>query len=161
MESTRFSDMAEGFIAGTRLRAMLINSLVDACGELDIDIEALSDKCFFLSGAGESLDAPGDNPDDFIRFMTKKNINFEVFQKEVVKLDPVHSVARFHSCPLYTAWKNAGLPAERIAYLCDLACKADQGRASNFKNVELTFPKRLAQGDPYCELDAKQRTSER
>lgn len=157
MEAKNFSDLAKGVVMGTRLRAMMINSLVDACQDLGIDIEMLADKCFYLSGARESMGVPGDNPDDFIRFMTAENTNFEVFQKEVVQLDADHSIARFHNCPLYTAWKNAGLPMERISYLCDLASRADQGRASNFKNVTLTFPKRLAKGDDYCELDARRK----
>ncbi len=160
MEKKEFSDFARGVISATRIRAMLINRLVDACEELGIDVDALTDRCIYLSGADESVGAPGEGPEDFVRFMTMDNPNFEVFQKEVVQLEPEHSVARFHNCPLYTAWKNAGLPPERITYLCDLACKADFGRASNFSEVILTFPKRLAAGDDYCELDAKRKKSE-
>jgi hypothetical protein len=149
------SDMAKGIIAGTKTRANLISSMVCACEELGIDVEALTDRCIYPSGVVASKNVPGDNPDDFIKFMAAQNANFEVFQKEIIKLNPKHSIARFHYCPLYAAWKEEGLPLERITYLCDLASKSDYGRASNFKNVTLTFPKRLAAGDEYCELDAK------
>ncbi len=149
------SDMAKGIIGATKARANLISDLVCACEEMGIDVEALTDKCIYPSGVEASSNAQGDNPDDFVKFMTAPNANFEVFAKEVVKLDPAHSVARFHQCPLYSAWKEKGLPLERITYLCDIANKSDFGRASNFKHVELTFPKRLAAGDAYCELDAK------
>lgn len=147
------SDYAKGVVAGSKSRGRLIADLTKACEDLGYDVEALTDRCIYPGGAAASAKAAGDNPDDFIRFMTA--INCEVFDKEVVKLEPEHSVARFHYCPLYAAWKEMGLPPERIAYLCDLASKSDYGRASNFKHVTLTFPKRLADGDAYCELDAK------
>lgn len=150
-----WSDYSKGVIAGSKGRGALIAAMVDACAELGIDVEALTDKCIYPSGVAASKNASGDEPDDFIRFMTA--VNCEVFDKEVVKLDPEHSIARFHYCPLYAAWKEMGLPPEKISYLCDLASKSDYGRASNFKNVVLTFPKRLADGDEYCELDARRR----
>lgn len=148
-------DFARGVVAGSKSRGVLIEHMVKACEELGYDVEALTDRCIYPSGVAASAKALGDDPDDFIRFMTA--INVDVFDKEVIQLDPEHSVARFHFCPLYAAWKEMGLPPERISYLCDLASKADYGRASNFENVELTFPKRLADGDAYCELDAKRK----
>lgn len=147
------SDHAKGVIIGNQSRAVLISDLVEACEKNGYDVERLSDECFYRCGVAHSKDAEGDNPDDFVRFMTSGNV--EVFDKEVVKLDPDHSVARFHYCPLCAKWEEMGLPQERITYLCDLASKSDYGRASNFKNVDLSFPKRLSCGDPYCELDAK------
>jgi len=129
--------------------------MAQACEELGYDVEALTDKCIYSSGVTASAGAAGDDPDEFVRFMTAENV--EVFDKEVVQLQPEHSVARFHFCPLWAAWKEMGLSPERIARLCDLACKSDYGRASNFKNTVLTFPKRLACGDEYCQLDARKK----
>lgn len=149
------SDFTRGFVAANKARAALIASMVEACEELGYDVEALTDRCIYPSGVEASDNAPGDGPDDFVRYMTAGNV--EIFDKEVVQLDPEHSVARFHFCPLWAAWKEMGLPQERISYLCNLANKADYGRASNFKNTVLSFPKRLGAGDAYCELDARKK----
>lgn len=152
------SEKAKGIIEGMETRAVLISDLITACEELGYDVETISDKCFYACGVAASKEIDGDNPDEFVRFMTDGNV--EVFDKEVIKLDPKHSVARFHYCPLSAKWEEMGLPRERVRYLCDLAHKSDYGRASNFKNVVLTFPKRLSCGDAYCELDAKAKESE-
>ena len=152
------SDLTKGMIIGDQGRAVLISDLVCSCEMHGLDVETITDDCFFSFGVEASKDVDGDNPDDFIRFMTATNV--ELFDKEIVKLSPEHSVARFHYCPLYAKWKDMGLPLERITYLCDIASKADYGRASNFKNTEFTFPNRLACGDEYCELDAKFKTTE-
>lgn len=147
------SDFTKGLIAGNHGRAILISELISSCEKHGIEVDSIADDCFFKLGAEASKGAHGDGPEDFIRFMTAANV--ELFDKEIIKLDPEHSVARFHYCPLYAAWKEMGLPTERIEYLCDVASKADYGRASNFKNTVLSFPKKLAYGDDYCELDAK------
>ncbi len=147
------SEFTKGMILGTQGRAVLISDLISACTKRGLDVDGITDDCFFKCGVEASKDAVGDNPDDFIRFMT--SVNVELFDKEVVSLDPKHSVARFHYCPLYAKWKDMGLPPETIDNLCNLANKSDYGRASNFKNVELSFPKRLGGGDEYCELDAR------
>lgn len=149
------SEFAKGVIAGSKVRGVLIAQMAQACEELGYDADLLTDRCIYPSGAAASAGALGDDPDDFVRFMTAENI--DVFSKEVVQLDPEHSIARFHFCPLWAAWKEMGLSPERITYLCDLACKSDYGRASNFKHTVLTFPKRLAAGDAYCELDARKK----
>ena len=139
------SDYTKGLIIGNQGRAVLISDLVSSCEKFGLDVDAITDACFFAAGVEASKDAEGDNPMDFIRFMT--SLNVELFDKEIVKLSPEHSVARFHYCPLYAKWKDMGLPEETIDNLCNLANKSDFGRASNFKNVVLTFPKRLGKGE--------------
>lgn len=147
------SEHAKGVIIGNQSRAVLISDIVETCEKNGYDIDLVANSCFYKGGVDASRDAEGDNPDDFVRFMTAGNV--EVFDKEVVQLDPELSVARFHYCPLVAKWEEMGLSQERITYLCDLAGRSDYGRASNFKNVDLSFPKRLSCGDPYCELVAK------
>lgn len=159
MMKETISELSKGMIIGHKSRAKLISQLMDALEEMQVDeetVKTLVEKVFFRAGAEDSKDYEGDDPDDFIRFMTR--INMEVFDKEIIKTDKDHSVVRFHYCPLHAAWCEMGLPPERIKYLCDVAGRSDYGRASNFKNIKFEMTKRLAAGDPYCELDAKRIT---
>ncbi len=149
-----FSDLEKGFELGTYSRADLILRIVEGAEKLGLDVEALTDNTVFDMGAAGSKGAEGDNPDDFIRYMTMPGIASKVYAMEAVKLEKEHSIAHIHHCPLVEKWKQLGLSPEKIEYLCYTANKADLGRASNFKNVELTFPKRIGAGDEYCELNA-------
>lgn len=158
-QNGELSEYTRGLIEGNGTRAVLIAKLAQACEEHGIDMGPIAHDCFFQAGAEASKDAPGDGPDDFIRFMT--SMNNELFDKEVILLEPDHAVARFHFCPLYAKWKQMGLPPQRIDALCRLANLSDCGRASNFRDVELTFPKRLGGGDEYCELDARKNTNKK
>lgn len=148
------TEFEKGFEMGTYSRADLLYHMVAGAEELGLDAEALTDVVLFNMGAASTANATGDGPDDFIRVMTAPGVGANVYGMEAVKLEPDHAVAHFHHCPLVAKWKSLGLSPERIDQLCVIANKADLGRASNFKNVELTFPKRIGAGDAYCELNA-------
>lgn len=148
------TDLEKGFEMGTYSRADLILRIVDGVEKLGLDVEAVTDEILFSMGAAGTATAEGDNPDDFIRFMTRPGVGHNVYGMEAVRLEKEHAVAHFHHCPLVEKWKQLGLAPEKIDKLCVIANKADLGRASNFKHVELTFPKRIGAGDDYCELNA-------
>lgn len=148
------SDLEKGFEMGTYSRADLIYRIVEGAKKLGLDPDQLTDTILFDMGAAGTANVPGDGPDDFIRFMTTPGVGANVYGMEAIKLEKDHAVAHFHHCPLVAKWQQLGLDPEQIDYLCITANKADLGRASNFKNVELTFPKRIGAGDEYCELNA-------
>ena len=147
------SEEAKGFIAGTHDRAMWLHYLLDAADRLGYDVEALTDDAIFANG--KNATASWDdvkNAGDFARKMVSKKVGSEVFHSELIEANEQHAVVHFKYCPLVAAWQDEGLSAERIADLCRHACKGDFGRASNFP-IELRFPKQLAKGDDFCELD--------
>lgn len=150
----KLTELEKGFELGTYSRADLILRIVEGAEKLGLDVEAVTDAMIFSMGAAGMAGVPGDNPDDFIGAMTRPGVSGNVFGMEAVKVEKDHAVAHIHHCPLVEKWKQMGLSPEKIDRLCMIANKADLGRASNFKNVKLTFPKRIGAGDEYCELNA-------
>lgn len=149
------SEGALGLKAGIADRAVWFHLLVAAAEKQGVDIEKLTDDAIFTFGVNLFKDKKAETAADFVKLMTEEGPGREAFDQEVIKLEDDHSVAYFHACPLVEAWKAYGLSEERIHYLCDLASKGDFGRASNFPNLELSFPRKIAHGDEVCELDAK------
>lgn len=149
------SKEAHGLKAGIADRAIWFHLLVEAAEKQGVDIEKLTDDAIFQFGVNLYKDKKVENAEDFVKLMTEEGPGREVFAQEVISLDENHSVAHFHHCPLVEAWKNYGLSDERVSYLCRLAGKGDFGRASNFKNIEISFPKKIGDGDEVCELDVK------
>ena len=151
-EYPQMSDEARGYIEGTHDRAMWLHYLLEAAEKLGTDVEALTDDAIFRNGKAATSKWECANAGDFARTMSGNVIGHEAFNSTVVEANDDHAVLHFKYCPLVAAWEKEGLDKERIADLCRHACKGDQGRASNFPIV-LKFPKQLAKGDDYCELD--------
>lgn len=147
------SEGAQGLKAGIADRAVWFHLLVQAAENQNVDIEKLTDDAIFTFGKNLFADKKAETAADFVHLMTEPGIGREAFDQEVLEEGDDHAVAHFHACPLVEAWKAYGLSAERIAYLCDLASKGDFGRASNFPQLEISFPQKIAHGDPVCELD--------
>ncbi len=146
------SDEAKGYIEGTHDRAMWLHYLLETAEKLGTDVEALTDDAIFRNGRAATSKWDCRNAEDFARKMSDNTIGHEAFHSELVEAGKDHAVLHFKYCPLVAAWEKEGLSKERIAELCRHACKGDQGRASNFP-ISLKFPKQLAKGDDYCELD--------
>lgn len=146
------SDEAKGYIEGTHDRAMWLHYLLETAQKLGTDVEALTDDAIFRNGKAATSKWNCSNAGDFARTMGESNIGKEAFNATIVEANDEHAVLHFKYCPLVAAWEKEGLDKDRIADLCRHACKGDQGRASNFP-IELKFPKQLAKGDEYCELD--------
>jgi hypothetical protein len=147
------SDEAKGYIEGTHDRAMWLHYLLETAAKLGTDVEALTDEAIFKNGKAATSDwTDVKNAGDFARTMADSVIGREAFKATIVEENDEHAILHFKYCPLVAAWEKEGLSKERIADLCRHACKGDQGRASNFP-ITLAFPKQLAKGDEYCELD--------
>lgn len=58
---------------------------------------------------------------------------------------------RVRCCPLVNAWRNMGLPPDRIALLCDIAMEGDRSRAAAL-GVDMNLRETIAKGDAYCRI---------
>lgn len=66
-------------------------------------------------------------------------------------------VLRMESCPLVDAWKAAGIPAEKVDLLCEIAAAVDEGTFEG-AGLDLTFLERQPQpGGSRCLLELKLR----
>jgi hypothetical protein len=63
-------------------------------------------------------------------------------------------VLRMTSCPLVDAWRAAGLPAEEIDTLCEVAAAVDEGTFAG-AGLDLEFLSRLGAGEDKCLLDLR------
>lgn len=151
-DKEKLSPEAKGLNNGCAQRAEWFHRLLQAAQAQGCDIGKLTDDAIFQFGKDCVPQGKGDEPRDFLKFMTDNKVFFELFDKEIVAEGDDHCEVHFHNCPLVSAWKAKGLPAERVDQLCDLANKGDYGKAARFAHVNLTIPKRLGAGDPYCVL---------
>ena len=149
----KISEEAKGLKAGIADRAIWFHLLIQAAENQGVDIEKLTDDAIFTFGANLYRDKKAETAKDFVDLMTEPGPGRKAFAQEVILSGEDHAVAHFHACPLVEAWRDYGLSEERISYLCDLASKGDFGRASNFPNLEISFPQKIAHGDAVCELD--------
>jgi hypothetical protein len=51
----------------------------------------------------------------------------DIFQPEVLKQEPAALEIQLHGCPLKDAWRDAGLPEDKVATLCRIAGAVDKG----------------------------------
>jgi hypothetical protein len=51
----------------------------------------------------------------------------DIFQPEVLKKEAKTLEIQLHGCPLKDAWREAGLPEEKVATLCRIAGAVDKG----------------------------------
>lgn len=51
----------------------------------------------------------------------------EIFQPQVLRDEPGALDIQLHGCPLKDAWREAGLPEEKVATLCRIAGAVDRG----------------------------------
>lgn len=151
-DESKLGPEAQGLNNGCAQRAAWFDRLLKAAEAQGCNIEKLTDDAIFSFGQEAVSDNCGREPRDFLKFMTENKVFFELFGKEIIEDTDDRCVLHFHNCPLVSAWKKQGLPPKRVDYLCNLANKGDFGKASCFRNVKLTIPKRLGGGDTYCEL---------
>ena len=152
MSNKQKSEMTEVLYMGVRQRAIWFHKLLEAAEAQGCDIEKLTDDAIFPYGVEVSANEPGDEPIDMLHHFCGPGVFYDLFDKEIICTEEDTCIAHFHRCPLVDAWREYGLDEARIDQLCNLANKGDFGRASNFKNAVLDFPKRIGGGDDYCEL---------
>jgi len=74
-----------------------------------------------------------------------------MFGPEVLRCDATGVDIKFHNCPLRDAWLEAGLPPEKVATLCRIAARVDNG---TFEGAGFAFHADTWQpgGDGCCHL---------
>ena len=114
------------------------------------EVERLARKAIREFGRLKALKDPKDfGPREWVRRHCEKGSSL-VFDSEVEEADH-HSVQRMKICPLVEAWREMGCAEDEIRLFCDIAMEGDRGRAE-FHEVCLEIRRRLANGDPFCEL---------
>ena len=78
-------------------------------------------------GAKYARFAPGDLDGLRAAFVGGLADEGRMFQAEVLRCDAEALDIKFHRCPLREAWQEAGLPEGRIATLCRIAARVDNG----------------------------------
>ena len=73
------------------------------------------------------------------------------FEMEVTERTPDALTIRFHYCPLVAGWRKAGIPAEDIPTLCDIAMDGDRMIAETL-GLGFELGHTIADGSPVCEL---------
>ena len=75
------------------------------------------------------------------------------FEPSVEELADGRLVLRMNACPLISAWRSIGLPAEEIDTLCEIAAAVDEGTFEG-AGLDLTFLDRLGVPDSkHCLLE--------
>ena len=62
-----------------------------------------------------------------------------------------YAVQRMRYCALVEAWKELGLPPEKVDLFCDIAMEGDRGRA-DYHGVGMELSQTLGKDDPCCVL---------
>ncbi|HEX9184791.1 MAG TPA: L-2-amino-thiazoline-4-carboxylic acid hydrolase [Burkholderiales bacterium] len=127
------ADFRKDLIAQMKNRALIYMEMYDVlAAELGAaKAEALLTKAIYRRGlsAGKSLARHA--PDDLAGLKTSFLANVpggeEIFQPEVLRCDHDRLEMQLHGCPLKDAWREAGLPEEKVATLCRIAGAVDKG----------------------------------
>ncbi|MEK6245139.1 MAG: L-2-amino-thiazoline-4-carboxylic acid hydrolase [Pseudomonadota bacterium] len=140
-------DFRKDLIAQIKNRALIYMEMYDVLSAEAgaARAETLLAEAIFQRGlsAGKSLaqHAPDDLAGLKASFLANVPGGEEIFQPEVLRCDRDHLEIQLHGCPLKDAWREAGLPDEKIATLCRIAGAVDQGlfRGAGFKVENRTW----------------------
>jgi len=105
---------------------------------------------FLLSGDLEGLTK---------RFCESVPSDGELFAPTIESISHEQAILLLRNCPLVTAWRELGLPPERISQLCEAASAVDHGTFETEKTC-LQFTAQIGKGDPYCRLIIKAQQNE-
>ncbi len=114
-------------------RAMIYALLYDElCEELGPErAEAVLSRAIYRrgqqKGAKYAAFAPGNLRGLREAFLGSNPDQGRMFQPEVLREDAQALDIKFHGCPLKEAWLEAGFPEEKVATLCRIAAKVDNG----------------------------------
>lgn len=78
-------------------------------------------------GAGFAKYAPADLAGLCDAFLGSVPGGTDIFQPELLKKEPAALEIQLHGCPLKDAWREAGLPEDKVATLCRIAGAVDKG----------------------------------
>ena len=114
-------------------RALIYMEMYDVlCAEVGAaKAEELLTRAIFRRGlaAGKSLarHAPNDLAGLKASFLASVPGGEEIFRPQVLRSDAEALEIQLHGCPLKDAWREAGLPEEKVATLCRIAGAVDKG----------------------------------
>jgi hypothetical protein len=115
-------------------RAMIYHSIFDELrAELGDDrAEQLLGRAIYRRGVSRGQEkyarfAPDDLAGLKRAFLEGLPDDGRMFQPEILRDDTEGLSIKFHACPLREAWLEAGLPDQRVATLCRIAARVDNG----------------------------------
>ena len=126
-------DFRADLIAQMKNRALIYMEMYDVLAEElgSARAESLLTKAIYRRGrsAGAALAkyAPADLAGLRKAFLAHVPGGSEIFRPEVVRADAERLEIQLHGCPLKDAWREAGLPEEKVATLCRVAGAVDKG----------------------------------
>lgn len=127
------ADLRKDLIAQMKNRALIYMEMYDVLSEElgAAKAEALLTRAIFRRGlaAGKSLakHAPDDLAGLQASFLASVPGGEEIFKPQVLRSDAGALEIQLHGCPLQDAWREAGLPGEKVATLCRIAGAVDKG----------------------------------
>lgn len=127
------ADFRKDLIAQMKNRALIYMETYDVLAEElgAAKAEVLLTKAIYRRGlaAGKSLarHAPDDLAGLKTSFLAAVPGGEEIFRPEVLRCDRDRLEMQLHGCPLKDAWREAGLPEEKVATLCRIAGAVDKG----------------------------------
>jgi hypothetical protein len=127
------ADFRKDLIAQMKNRALIYMEMYDVlAGELGGQkAEALLTEAIYRRGraAGAALArfAPGDLAGLREAFLAGVPGGEEIFRPQVLRSDGEALEIQLHGCPLKDAWREAGLPEDKVATLCRIAGAVDKG----------------------------------
>jgi hypothetical protein len=126
-------DFRRDLIAQMKNRALIYMEMYDVLAEElgAARAEALLTKAIYRRGrnAGAALAkyAPADLAGLREAFLAHVPGGDGIFRPEVLRADARRLEIQLHGCPLKDAWREAGLPDEKVATLCRIAGAVDKG----------------------------------
>jgi hypothetical protein len=153
VQNCEITETTKAYRAGIADRATWFYLLLKTAAEMGADADKLAELAIWQFGVekgkrlGEINDAAG-----FVKAL-QNGYGCGAFAMEEVSCAAEQATLRFHHCELVETWRNRGLSPDEVSRLCRLARFGDLGMVSNFPNLALEFPKIIADGDDYCQLD--------
>lgn len=120
-------------IAQMKNRALIYKEMYEVlAAELGAQkAEALMAKAIYRRGADVGRAFARFAPDDLAglrdAFLASVPGGEALFRPQVLRCDAERLEIQLHGCPLKDAWREAGLPEERVATLCRIAGAVDRG----------------------------------
>lgn len=128
----------------------------ELCGEFGAErAEALMKRAIERRGRQKGKKYARFGPDDLAglkeAFLGGIPDEGRMFQPEILHDDGERLDVKFHACPLKSAWQDLGLPEEKVATLCRIAARVDNG---TFEEAGFRFEADTYQpgGDGCCRL---------
>ena len=113
-------------------------------------VEKLAREAIFEFGRRKgTMDVDDFSPAEWVKRHVDKG-SADVFDSQIEVRDD-YALQKMGHCALVEAWKEMGLPPEKVDLFCDIAMEGDRGRA-DYHGVKMELSQTLGKGDPCCVL---------